>query len=327
MIETVFRTEDLPAGDRFDFWRELMSSTHAPMDLSSDFAADYQARQRVIGLGEVQVWPATFQPVVFRRTPKLIKQSDPEVYHLSLLLRGRGGVTWGSQEAAFDRPYDFHTNDSSRPYDIWTGPDPITLVGLEVPKPLLLIPREKADQAIGRPLSGRQGVGALLAQFLTQIITDTNSYRPSDQFRLGTVAIDLLSALFAHTLDADDSLQPESCRRSLSLRVRAFIHQNLGDPELCPACVAAAHHISLRSLHRLFQSEGTSVAAFIRHHRLERIRRDLADPALNERPIHAIAARWGFPRAADFTRAFRNTYGMPPSEYRNTHADPAGPLS
>ncbi|GAB3988835.1 hypothetical protein GCM10029978_112270 [Actinoallomurus acanthiterrae] len=32
--------------------------------------------------------------------------------------------------------------------------------------------------------------------------------------------------------------------------------------------------------------------------------------------IHAIAAGWGFPRAADFTRAFRTAYGAPPRDYR-----------
>lgn len=34
-------------------------------------------------------------------------------------------------------------------------------------------------------------------------------------------------------------------------------------------------------------------------------------------PIHAIATRWGFARAADFTRAFRTTHGVPPRAYRH----------
>ncbi|MFF0222770.1 helix-turn-helix domain-containing protein [Streptomyces sp. NPDC004629] len=42
-------------------------------------------------------------------------------------------------------------------------------------------------------------------------------------------------------------------------------------------------------------------------------------------PIHAIAARSGFPRAADFTRAFRRAYGVSPSDYRHQAAPPAGP--
>lgn len=91
--ESVFRTTDLPVSDRFEAWAERMGRTHAPMRLSSDRHADYRGSQRVIALGDVVVWPATFDHLVFRRTPKLIRESDPETYHLSLLLKGEGRPT------------------------------------------------------------------------------------------------------------------------------------------------------------------------------------------------------------------------------------------
>jgi AraC-like DNA-binding protein len=39
---------------------------------------------------------------------------------------------------------------------------------------------------------------------------------------------------------------------------------------------------------------------------------------MRQRPISAIAARWGFLRPADFSRAFRAAYGMTPRELRQT---------
>ncbi|MFF3765696.1 helix-turn-helix domain-containing protein [Streptomyces sp. NPDC001922] len=69
-------------------------------------------------------------------------------------------------------------------------------------------------------------------------------------------------------------------------------------------------------MHRLFRQEEYTLAAFIRRRRLERIRHDLTDPTLNDMPINALAARWGFLRATDFSRAFRRTYGVPPRELR-----------
>ncbi|MEV8062330.1 AraC family transcriptional regulator [Streptomyces antimycoticus] len=316
LIETVFRSEGLPAADRFDYWRELMSRTHAPMDLSSDFAADYQAEQRLIELGEVSLWPATFQPLIFRRTPKLIRQSDPEAYHLSLILHGQGAVTRNGSEAAYV-PWDFHSSDSSRPFEVRTGQEPVTTVGLEVPKALVPLPRDKGDRAIVRRLSGHEGVGALLAQFLTRVADDPSAFQPTDGPRLGTVAADLLSALLAHVLDADGSLPPESRERTLILQIRSYVQRNLHDAELTPSVIAAAHHISLSYLHRLFEQEEETVAAWIRRLRLEHARSDLADPALRTTPIRVIAARWGFLCAAAFTRTFRTAYGMPPKEYRD----------
>src|SRR3954469_6071026 len=83
----------------------------------------------------------------------------------------------------------------------------------------------------------------------------SGSYRPGDGPRLGMVAVDQLSAVFAHALDAGDSLPPETRRQSLVLRIRAFVQQHLHDPHLTPRTIATAHHISTSYLHRLFQNE------------------------------------------------------------------------
>ncbi|MFG2863102.1 helix-turn-helix domain-containing protein [Streptomyces sioyaensis] len=53
-----------------------------------------------------------------------------------------------------------------------------------------------------------------------------------------------------------------------------------------------------------------------RRQRLEGARRDLTDPALHRTPVHAIAARWGYHRATDFSRAYRAAYGIAPMEHR-----------
>uniref|UniRef100_UPI002FDB9A21 helix-turn-helix transcriptional regulator n=1 Tax=Streptomyces sp. IBSBF 2806 TaxID=2903529 RepID=UPI002FDB9A21 len=173
------------------------------------------------------------------------------------------------------------------------------------------------------------GVGALLTGFLTGLEQQADVLQPSDAPRLGSVLIDLLSAWFAQVLEAEDALTPETRRRALTTRIRAFIRQNLHDPELTPPVVAAAHHISLSYLHQLFQEDvrGETVAAWIRAQRLEGARRDLADPNLSSTPVHTIATRWGMVRASDFTRAFRGTYGMSPTEYRVREQAGAAPRS
>ncbi|WP_329136141.1 helix-turn-helix domain-containing protein [Streptomyces sp. NBC_01476] len=324
LTETVFRSEDIPAADRFDAWRDLMNRTHAPLRLESEAAADFRAHQRLIELGAVSMWPATFQQLVFIRTPRLIRQSDPEVYHLSLLLSGKAGVTWGRRENTYGA-FDFHTNDSSRPYEIWTGRGPISSVGIEIPKALLPLPQARMDQVIGRHVSGREGVGTLLTQFLTQIAADTRPYQPVDGPRLGTVLVDLVAAMLAQNLEIESALAPETRTRALTLRVQSYIRRHLHDTELTPTRIATVHHISRSYLHRLFQAEDESVAAYIRRHRLEGAHRDLADPGLAGTAVHVIATRWGFPRAADFARAFRTAYGIPPTEHRRRSHQPTAP--
>jgi AraC-like DNA-binding protein len=173
-------------------------------------------------------------------------------------------------------------------------------VGVDFPKALFPLPPHQVRQLLGRGLSGREGLGALLADFLVGLERQADLLQPSDAPRLGTVVLDLLSAWFAHALQAEAALSPETRVRALTQRIQAFIRQNLHDPELTPPVVAA----------------GETVAAWIRARRLEGARRDLADPSLRATPIHVIAARWGMPRASDFTRAFRTAHGVAPREFR-----------
>ncbi|MEU2225569.1 AraC family transcriptional regulator [Streptomyces sp. NPDC018347] len=325
LVESVFRSEDVPAADRFDSWRTLVGRTHAPVDLVSDHRDDFRVFQRTVDLGSVSVWPSSFQPVIFRRTPELIRKSDPEGLHLTLPLEGSLYVSRERDEASYG-PRSLNVLDTSHPFEVRpvAGSDGQHRgVGLEVPMALLPVPERLRDRLPGLRLSVEEGFGALLAQLLTQLGNGTGCYRPADGPRLGNVVVDLLSALLANALGAQDSLPSETHRQTLVLRIRAFVRQHLHDPRLTPRTIAAAHHISPGYLHRLFADEEETVAAWIRAQRLERARRDLAEPGLRTVPIHAIAARWGFPRAADFTRAFRTAYGMPPSDYRNRAMPPS----
>ncbi|TDC98438.1 helix-turn-helix domain-containing protein [Actinomadura sp. 7K507] len=321
MLETVFRSEDLPPADRFDYWRECLGRTHAPVEMTSEHAPDFRVRQSVLRLGAATVWPATFQPMVCRRTPRLIRRSDPETYHLSLVLRGTAGASWGKSDIVYG-PSELHVQDSSRSCTTWAAGGTISTVGLEVPKDVLSLPRSLADRMIGRPLPGTEGIGALLSDFLVGLTSGAGGLRPSDGSRLGMILVDLVSALFAHAVEAERDLAPESRQRTLLLSVRAFIDRHVHDPDLTPASIAAAHHISLSYLHRVFQADGTTVAGWIRRRRLERARRDLADPALHDHPVRQIAARWGFSHPAVFSRAFRAAYDISPSEYRRAGRSP-----
>ncbi|MBD9702887.1 helix-turn-helix domain-containing protein [Streptomyces sp. ID01-12c] len=321
MIGTVFRSDDLPAEHRFDYWRELVHRAIAPSDMSSEFAGDFWARQRLLELGPVLVWPTAHLPTGFRRTEKMVRRSDPEMYHLSLVLGGGLGLEHMGRAEMYG-PSDLWVSDTSRPYDVRPpddlGRQVITGVGVDFPKALLPLPPARVGRLLGRRLSGREGTGALLTGFLTGLERQADALGPSDAPRLGTVLLDLLAAWFAQVLEAEDALPPETRERALTTRIRAFVRQNLHDPELTPPVIAAAHHISLSYLHRLFQQDtpGETVAAWIRAQRLEGARRDLANPALSTTPVHTIATRWGLPRASDFTRAFRGAYGVSPTEYR-----------
>ncbi|WP_318201985.1 helix-turn-helix domain-containing protein [Streptomyces sp. SCL15-4] len=320
MIGLTFRSEDMPAEDRFDRWRAMLDRSRAS-EVASAYARDYRAEGRLMELGPVTVLPMACAPARYWRSARMVRGTDRERYHLTLLLDGDMVLDHAGRSGAL-RPGDLHVVDSSRPYDLRTGGDgELRLargIGVDFPKALLPLPPHRIGELLGRGLPGQDGTGALLTQMLAGLERQADTLRPADAPRLGAVVLDLLSAWLAQLAEAEAALAPEARHRVMAERILAFIKQNLHDPELSPPVIAAAHHISLSYLHRIFRqwSQGEPVAAWIRRRRLEGARRDLADPLLRGTPIHTIAARWGLPRASDFTRAFRAAYGISPKEFR-----------
>ncbi|SDC24162.1 helix-turn-helix domain-containing protein [Actinokineospora iranica] len=321
MIENQFRTDDVPAAERFEYWRAHAARTIMLAEVSSDHADDFLAVERDLRLGSLVVFGKEHQPMTARRTAALIRRADPEVYQLSLPLSGRADISWTSREASLG-PGEFHVSDSSQPHVVRlrTGGKPFAAVGVRVPKSLVAVPQAQVERVIGRPMPASAGIGALLAGFLTDLDAQRAACHAGDGPRLGTVVADLVSALFAEALDL--GVAPQAHGHALVPRVEAFIREHLADPGLTPGAIAAAHHISVSYLHRLFQADGRTVGGWIRRERLENARRDLADPVLAAVAVQDIAARWGFTRHSVFTRAFRAAYGTSPTDYRNQSQPP-----
>lgn len=95
--------------------------------------------------------------------------------------------------------------------------------------------------------------------------------------------------------------------------VLEWIEEHLSDPSLDPERIAAAHHISLRQLHRLFADLGITCRRYLVRRRLERVRTDLAGTHL---PLGSIGMRWGFGDPTYLSKAFKTEYGISPREAR-----------
>lgn len=327
LLEDVFDSAQLPAGDRAEAWEEITARALVTTKIRFVDPVDCRAGLQAMPLGTPHVSVMSYTPLFSQRTPKLIRQSDPEHYQMALIRRGHQGIEQNRTRTLLD-PGQLVFYDSSRPFDAVVyadQADPESIV-LQFPKRMLPLPEQKVTQLLAEPLSGTEGVGRLYAQFLNSLTEEHLQCTPRDAARLGHTAVDLATAVLAHHLDDEMTLPVQSPQRLLFLRITAFIDQHLPAPDLGPATIAAAHQISLRYLHRIFQQHGTSVSTYIKRQRLDRCRRDLADPQLHHQTIETIAARWGFPRLTDFSRAFRTAVGMPPSQYRTTILSTHTPL-
>ncbi|NJP98443.1 helix-turn-helix domain-containing protein [Nonomuraea sp. FMUSA5-5] len=315
----VISTDKVAPEERFAFWREVSSKVWVPYDAHCDphLLQRFQAQVAISELGPVRATLLTTTPHAVRRTPKLIRQADPEAFLVTCTLRGHAMMEQDGRQADF-AVGDLGLYDSSRPYlaGLLPAAEPSQLLILRFPRSSLpLPPRDLRDLTAVR-MPGERGIGALSSRILRQLARHLPELTASETSRLSALAVEVLTLALAGALDTDSLVPARTRQRALTAQIHAFIQDHLGDPQLTPGTIAAAHHISRSHLHRLFHRQGQTVAGYVRQRRLEQCRRDLADPRLAAHPIHAIAARWGFSSPAHFSQTFRDAYGLSPREFR-----------
>ena len=319
MIWTAFSTEHLSGTERFAYWEAMVSQAHFRTTTASDHLDDFLASSQALHLGDIQTFAHSYPPLDARRTPALIRQGDPEVFQLWLTVGGEVGLSQAGRHVEVGEG-DLVLYDSSRPCQAWTAardrPDVSSLI-VQIPRARLPLHSNSLDRLTLTRIQGQTGIGALFRHYLTDLMNHAPQYEEHDAHRLAGVTLDLLSATLAQAARTENLLPTETQQTVLRTRVNAFIQQHLADPGLTPASIAAAHQISVRYLHRLYQGQETTIADGIRRSRLQRIHRDLADPRLHARSISSIAARWGFPEPTSFSRAFKTLYGITPRDHRH----------
>jgi AraC-like DNA-binding protein len=296
-------------------FRAAVNDSFVPLQVSSDHPDRFRGMIRGAGIDEVHLSDVRATDHVVERTPELIARGDRPYFKVSLMLAGRGLLIQDGREAVLS-PGDLAVYDTSRPYSLVFDDDFRTMVVM-FPRHLITLPPDVVGQLTAVRISGSEGLGAVVTPYLTQLAANLDQLSGSTGTRLAHSALDLVATVFTRELGLDGATADP--HRALMQRIREYIDRNLASTDLGPASIAAAHYISTRHLHGLFQEQGTTVSTWIRTRRLEQCRRDLIDPVLADRPVAAIAARWGFVDAAHFSRAFKSAFGVSPSGFRTRH--------
>jgi AraC-like DNA-binding protein len=305
-MSVVVDTQAVPPDERFGLWAHESARVFEPMAVTSEHRHGFRGRATAHELGPLTVFRVTADASAIHRTPGLIAASDPQRLQVSLQIRGRCAVEQDGRRTVVG-PGDVTTWESSRPYTV-EALTPFELLNLHCPEHLL---RPHTDRLYARTATTAP-LGPVVRVLLAEIARglDDGTLGPGD-VAVAESMLALVRGMHVGPVGIEES--PAALLRS---RIRRHIADRLGDPGLGPDAIARAHFISRSYLDRLFEGEPRTVAETIRDARLDRSRRDLADPRLAGRTILEIALGAGFTSAAHFSRAFRARYGMSPSDAR-----------
>lgn len=296
-------------------FRAMVSSSFVPLRVSAEQSEGFCAKLVSAEADSVMFTEVRARPHLVERTAETIASGGSGYYKVSLLLSGSSILVQDGRELVM-RPGDLSIYDTSRPYSLLFGEDFRNLI-MMFPKDRLELPIPIVEQLTAVSLSDEHpALAQVIATFLSQFPSHLQPLDLAVRTKLAHTSLDLLGTLVSGILDQDTmGFDP---RQLLLQKIYRYIDAHLASPDLSPGAIAAAHYISTRHLHALFREAGTTVSTWIRERRLERCRIDLLDSALSDRTISTIASRWGFTDAAHFSRIFKSTFGVPPSDLRHS---------
>ena len=311
---------DVETANLTEGWREVLAQTYtfgfsvrAVPAPGEEFSASTSRWQ----LGSLALVRTVHDRGDGRRGRGEIAVSDPDLLGLLYMRRGSIGLDFEGKPVVL-RAGELVMWDTARRggFTTFGRVDNQTLV---VPRERLATEAPGYEEMFGQPFRSDHPAARLMGSFLGALMPVLSSLDVAARAAVSDAALDIARAV----LVARDDPQPRPQTAARLAAVRLYIDANLRDPSLSPATIAKANAISLRTLHRLFESTDNSVSAVIRERRLSRCHADLLGGT--DESITAIAYRWGFRNISFFSRLFRERYGVSARELQTAARAAARP--
>ncbi len=311
-MKTTITTSRTATQDRSRHWHDAIAKTYFPLDLQFRNADSFSGDLISWTLGDVSLSRLTSDALQYRRLPQHFKAERDEQFLVTVPARSEVFFSQCGKDVRCN-PGSFILERSHEPYefshaeaaDLWVVKVEAKALGGRIRQP---------DRFCSLQFNAADGAGGLFTDMLHLIPNRFDAMSPETRSTVGQQLIDLLVlALKAdeRTLTTGNS----TVREAHLTRIEAFVRKHMNDCELDPDTIARGCGISTRYLHELFRDTNQTLGSWVRDQRLEACRETLRDPS-NRQTVAEIAYRWGFGDQAQFSRAFKAQFGLPPKEYR-----------
>nr|WP_204358617.1 helix-turn-helix domain-containing protein [Streptosporangium sp. 'caverna'] len=271
------------------------------------------ARGTITDIGRLNVCSISSNATTVRRTPRLASDDLPPSVFFGLQVSGSSMVVQGDRQAVL-RPGDLALYDTSVPYTL-VNKDGIHQHFFRIARSDLALPADAISLLTALRFSRDDPVVDLATTYLHRLVGHLRASALLVADAVSQPSIELLRAAITTRLP-DPRMAREPLEATLEVRIMEYVRAHLADHDLTATRIAREHSISVRHLYATLARSGITLGDWIRVHRLEQCRKDLARPGMRSLTIASVAQRWGFGNASHFGRAFKEAYGMSPREWR-----------
>lgn len=309
---TRFDTGSLPAGDRFEAWREAISVVFDVAPLAGGTARQFAASAHAFHLGDLVLVDTRFEGQQFLRTPQQLR-TDWLDHFLVQYYREGGYVGEAGGEGVEIRPGSVSVLDLGQP--VHTHATAAECLSLVVPRDVMAALVPGADALHGTVLEG--ACSALLGDHLASLERLLPGVPAAQAPEVASATGLLIAACLKPGLATAEQARPQLDHLLLA-RARRYIDAWIDAPprpgEIAPDDICRAIGTSRSRLYALFKPQG-GVRRYVQGRRLARLHAALAAPG-EQASIMVLAERYGFSSHAHVSRLFRRRYGYSPSDVR-----------
>lgn len=300
--------------DSFTAWSRLISDAFVQLRSEQIASGHFAATLGTNTLGDIGLMRIQARPHAVQRTEDLTHTGDGEFYKVSYQIQGHGLLIQDGRETLL-APGDLAIYDTQRPYTLAFEKSASIMVTL-IPHDQFRLSQPQVSELTAVALKSVHPLSGTVTPLLSHLGENLAQWDEFGGAALARNTVDLLATALGGALGLGSQTDSKGKQRE---RITRYIDTHLTEAELSPAQIAAAHFISVRSLHALFSDQPLSVAALIRHRRLREAATLLRDPLVAEHSVQSIGARVGINDAAGFSRMFSREFGVTPRKYRQTN--------
>lgn len=312
-MTTTFDTHSVLPRQRQAYWQDVVCQTFVPLECRITTPEPFDGHLRASTLADLTVAQVRAAEQQVHRTSPCIARSDDEYVLVSLAHEGKARVLQDGREATLE-PGDFAIYDTRHPYELrFSGSFSQTV--LQIPYRALRERICNIERMTALALSQKNPIVRLAFGYLAGLAALNAETHAEAQQRLAYQGLDLLAVALGEF--SSNAIQPTTHRTALLYRIKRYVRNHLGDPELALATVAGAFAVTPRYINSLFQDEGLSFGRFLLSERLQACASQLRDPAQQALAISTVAYRAGFVDMAYFSRVFKARYKVTARDFRS----------
>ena len=301
--------------DKVAFWADMVCQHLVPAECNAVATPErFHGAMALRQMGRANVAQIVAGGQQVTRTAHLIAKASDEYFLVNIQRAGRSGLAQDGREARLE-PGDMALFSSTRKFQVsFDGDFAQTVLTVPAHELRQLIP--DVDALTGTTINGHCAAAGLFGQIADYCFkTNNNALSPLAANHAASGLLEMLVGTLLDMPSAKQVKKPQLARFHLA-RIKQHARQHLHDPGLSVASLSAALRISPAHIHRLFLGEAQTFSAWLWSCRLIACKKRLEDAAQAHFSISEIAFKSGFNSSAHFSRAFRDRFGVSPTECR-----------